>query len=91
MVLYQAALILFFAMEKYILEDFVMMFTSIPLFLTKMVAATLAFIELKSINENYEIISGISLWDKFKELLSRGKELKKDLSDVIEDEDKKEE
>jgi hypothetical protein len=80
MVLYQSAIIGFFVIEKFILEDFIIMFTSIHLVLTKLVATTLLFIEGKSINENYFIISGVSILDKFKEMLSRTKEIKNDIN-----------
>jgi len=75
MVLYQTTLITFFMIEKYILGDFVILFTSISLFITKLVAATLAYIELKSIGENLEILIGKNLWNLFKEMLNHTKEL----------------
>jgi hypothetical protein len=46
------------------------------LFLTKIVACVLVFIELQSMNESYTIINGYSLWDKMKEMLKRGKDFK---------------
>lgn len=81
MVLYQSALLLFFCIEKFILADFIGYFVNIPWFLTKIVACTLAFIELKSISESYTLISGYSLWSKFKEMIKRGKDLKGDIED----------
>lgn len=78
-VLYETAVVLFFAIEKFILSDVIGLFTQIPFVLTKVVTTTLLFIEATSINENYKAISGISIWDKFKQLLSRAKELKKDV------------
>lgn len=82
MVLYQTALITFFCIEKYIIGDFVVLFTSISLFLTKLVAATLAYIEIKSIGENVEIITGKNIWNMFKEMLNRTKELKQEVENV---------
>ena len=82
MVLYQTALITFFCIEKYIIGDFVILFTSISLFITKLVAATLAYIEIKSIGENIEIITGKNIWKSFKELLNRTKELKQEVEKV---------
>jgi hypothetical protein len=84
MVLYQSAVIGFFVIDKFILGDFILMFTAIPLVLTKLVTVTLLYIECKSINENYYIISGISMWSKFKEMLKRTKEIKNDIEDIIE-------
>lgn len=78
MLLYQFTLLLFFIIEKYILQDFIGYFINIPLFLSKLVAMTLIFIELTSINENFQGITGMSLWYKFKTMLQRTKELKED-------------
>lgn len=73
MVLYQSAVILFYFLEKYMLGEFVLLFTSIPLFLTKIVAASLVGIELVSANENYTKISGINLFQASKKLIMRAK------------------
>ena len=78
MLLYQFTLLLFFIIEKYILQDFIGYFINIPLFLSKLVSMTLIFIELTSINENFFAITGMSLWNKFKTMLQRTKELKED-------------
>lgn len=84
MVLYQSAIILFFCIEKYILNDFIVVFTAIPLILTKLVSVTLIFVEIQSINENWMSITGVSLWSKFKDLLNRGKEIKSKIKDITE-------
>lgn len=85
MVLYQSAVILFFCIEKYILGDIVSLFISTELIVTKLVAITLVSIELKSISENIKKISGISLWDKFKEIVIRAKEVNDDFNDFKKD------
>jgi len=85
--LYEGALILFFAMEKFILADFIGYFCDIPLFLTKLLASVLCGIEIMSINENYKAISGVSIWLKFKELLARAKEVKAEIKDLTDGED----
>lgn len=82
MVLYQSAVIGFFVIEKYILDDFIIIFTSIPLVLTKLVTLTLLFIEVQSVNEHVKKLYGISLWLKFKELLKRSKEIKDEIGDI---------
>lgn len=83
MVLYELAILLFFCIEKYIIGDFIGLITSIPLILTKIVTATLVTIEIVSINENYEVISGVNIWSKFKSFLMKGKELKEDIKDIV--------
>ena len=83
MVLYETAVILFYALEKFMFGDFVLLFTAIPLFLTKVVAILLVGIELTSISENFEEATGISIWQKIKIMLGRVKEIKKDVNDVM--------
>lgn len=85
MVLYQSAVILFFCIEKYILGDIVSLFISTELIVTKLVAITLVSIELKSINENVKAYTGYSLWQRFKDLLIRAKEIKDDIEEVQKD------
>lgn len=82
-VLYGSAIFISFCIEKYITNDFVGLITVIPLVLTKLLTCTLLFIETMSINENYQAISGVSIWGKFKDLLKRAKEVKSDVEDVI--------
>lgn len=87
MVLYQSALLLFFVIDFFLLGEFLALFVGIQFFLTKVLAAVLCFIELKSIDENYKVITGYSLWQKFKEMLARGKDLKEDIEDLTKKED----
>ena len=82
MVLYQLAVILFFALETYILGDFVMLFTSIHLFLTKVIATLLVGIEITSISENIKAVTGQGLWGRVKALLSRAKAVTSDIKEL---------
>lgn len=86
MVLYQGAVILFYNIEHFILGDIIGLFTSIPLILTKLVTSTLLFIELTSVSENIESAYGINLWKKFKQMLTRAKQVKEELEDFKDDE-----
>lgn len=84
MFLYEGAVVLLYVIDKFILGDIINLFFSIQFLATKLAAMTMIMIELKSINENYKSIVGYSMWDKFKELLTRAKDLKdfkKDLKD----------
>ncbi len=83
MVLYQSAVILFFCVEKFILGDIIGLFTNIPLILTKIVTTVLLYIEATSISESYEIMYGVSLWKKFKELIRRTGDTKQQLQDIL--------
>jgi hypothetical protein len=82
MVLYQSAIILFFALETYILGDFVMLFTAIHLFLTKVIATLLIGIEITSISENIKAVTGKGLWGRVKALLSRAKAVTSDIKEL---------
>lgn len=84
-ILYQASVLLIFALEKYLLCDFVLLFTAIPLFLTKIVATILVSIEVISVNENLERGWGINLWHKIKIVLARAKEVKATVDEVLEE------
>lgn len=82
MFLYQVSLILFFCVETYVLQDIIGVFTKIPLILTKLVTTTLLFIELTSVNENYQAVTGNNLWLSFRELLKRAKEVSSEIKDI---------
>ena len=83
MVLYEAAVILIFALEKFMLGEFVLLFTAIPLFLTKVVATLLVGIELTSMSENFKEATGISIWHKIKVMLGRAKDIKDDVNKIL--------
>jgi len=90
-VLYQSSVLLFFCLEKFLLGDLVMMFTSVPLFLTKIVGTILVGIELLSITENIKKAYGVNVWTKIKELLTRAKDIKHEVEEITEDKKKKDE
>jgi hypothetical protein len=81
MLLYQVSIISFFALEKFLLMDFVILFTSINLFLTKVVAIFFCGIEALSINENIKSIYGVNLFQTFKKMLFRVKDFKDDIEE----------
>jgi holin family protein len=88
MVLYQSAVVLLFCLEKVILGDFIVLITAIPFVLTKIASAFLIYIELTSISESYQIITGISIWDRFKKMVRRTGETRKEINKIFEDEKK---
>lgn len=83
MFLYEGAIILFYAMDKFIMGEFIALFIGVPLFLTKILAATLCFIEIKSIDETIKLITGKSVWERFRELLARAKEAKEEVNGIM--------
>jgi hypothetical protein len=82
--LYEITVIMFFLIDKFILNDIILTFFSVPFMLTKVVALVLASIEVMSINENYKIIKGINLWQSMKLLFSRAAEIKKKINKIKE-------
>ena len=82
--LYEATVMLFYAMDKFLLNDIVMQFFSIELLTTKILALTMVSIEVISINENYKAVKGIDLWASLKNLFARAKEVTSDFKNINE-------
>ena len=82
--LYEATVMLFFAMDKFLLNDIVISFFSIELLTTKILALTMVSIEVISINENYKAVKGIDLWASLKNLFARAKEVTSDFKNINE-------
>jgi hypothetical protein len=80
--LYELAVIGFYLIDYWILNDIIMTFFSVPLMLTKILALTLVSIEVMSINENYILINKISIWDSLKNLFTRAKEIKQEINEI---------
>jgi len=80
--LYEVAVIGFYLIDKFILNDIILQFFSVPLMLTKILSLVLCSIEVISISENYKAVKGIDIWSAFKNLLQRSKEIKGDIDGV---------
>jgi len=80
--LYEVAVILTYLIDKFILNDILLQFFSVPLMLTKILSLVLVSIEAISISENYKSVKGIDIWSALKNLLQRSKEIKKDIDGV---------
>ena len=85
MFLYEGSVLLVFLLEKYLVGDFVIIFTAIPLFLTKIVSTILVGIEVLSIAENLERGFGINVWSEARLLLTRAKDAKHEIDDALDD------
>ena len=85
--LYEIAVIGFYLIDFFILNDIILVFFSIPLMLTKILSLVLVSIECISINENYFAIRKISIWDSMKNLFARAKEIKTDLNGIRHNQD----
>ena len=82
MLLYEITILLLFLMDKYLLNEFVILWWGIAFMFTKMCAIVLIFIELVSVKENIESAYNIDIWKMLKKLLSRAKEINSDIDDL---------
>ena len=80
--LYEITVIMFFLIDKFILNEIILTFFSVPFMLTKVVALVLSSIEVMSINENYKIVKGIDLWQSMKLLFARAKDINDDIKKI---------
>jgi hypothetical protein len=85
--LYESAILFAYILDKYLLGEFTIFIVNIPLLITKIVTVTLVFIEVFSINENIRIITGISFFQKFKDFVTRAKNIKEDIVELKKNED----
>lgn len=82
---YIALIVLFFLMDKFILNEFVKTFINIDYFLTKALTLIFIFIEFTSIDESYTIVRGKSIFQSLKELIGKANDIKNDLKNKNED------
>lgn len=87
LILYEVAVIGFYLIDFWILNDIILKFFSVPLMLTKILSLILVSIEVMSINENYKAVKGIDIWQGMKNLFARAKEIKTDLNGLRHNED----
>jgi hypothetical protein len=78
-VLYQAAVLLIFTIDVFLLGEFFKIWFSIPFFFTKIVTIILIFIEAVSIKENFEEAFNVNVFRMLKKFLKRGVEIKEDI------------
>ena len=80
MLLYQCGLVTFFILEKFLLGEFIVAFSSIQFLLTKIVAVFFCGVEMMSLNENIKVVYGQNFFQLFKAMLLRVKETKDQIS-----------
>jgi len=78
--LYELTVIMFFLIDRFILNDIMLIFFSVPFMLTKVVALVLSSIEVMSINESWKQVHQLDLWQSAKLLFARAKEIKDDIN-----------
>jgi hypothetical protein len=79
---YMGAILLAFLVDTFIFEGTLL---GIKLLITKGLTLMFCWIELKSIDETSMKLGNKSIWIHFKDLISKSKDIKKDLNDVIDD------
>lgn len=84
MLLYQAAVLVGYMLDVFLVNEFVLMLVSVNLLCTKLIAMTLIFIEVLSINENFEVITGKNLFKSFKSFLTRSAKIKDEVTNLVE-------
>jgi len=85
---YMGAILLAFLIDNFIFEGTLL---GIKLLITKGLTLMFCWIEFVSINETSMKLGNRNFWTIFKELIGKSKDIKKDLNDVIEEDEKKEE
>jgi hypothetical protein len=86
---YNVFVLSFFMLDKFVINDFISLFTTIPYALTKLLAMVLIYVELKSIDESFEAINKKSLFKYLIEILVHVKRVNKQIENINIDKDKK--
>lgn len=87
MLLYEVTVIMFYMIDKFILNSIILQFFSVDLLLTKVLSLILVSIEVMSINENYKAVKGLDLWEAMKNLFARAKDIKKEVDEIRHNQD----
>lgn len=82
---YISLIILFFLMDKFILNSLFINLVKIDYFMTKLLSLVFIFIEFTSIDESYTIVKGKSIFISVKELIGKANDIKNDLKNFNED------
>ncbi len=72
--LYSGAILFTFLIEKYVAADLIAQFVAVDLVMTKVIAFFCVVVEVKSINESYESVTGKNMLKALREFITRAKE-----------------
>jgi fumarate reductase subunit D len=81
LVLYESSILLIYCVDVFLVGEMISVLTSIPNFLTKLVAVGLVGIEVKSIDESLKMLN-IDVWKSLKGILARTKDIKTDINNI---------
>jgi hypothetical protein len=79
MVIYQSCVITMFLLDVWVVGEFMAIFNDINFVATKMLCMALITIEIISINENFEAVTGKSIFHGLKKFLNSYNEIKRNL------------
>lgn len=82
MFIYQLVLVGSFVIDRYILNELILIFLQVDLLTTKLLALYLVFSELTSINENLYEITKIDFFDRFMKFIKQAFKFKNTLKDL---------
>ena len=85
--LYTLPILVFFMLDNILLNEFVKFFIPIENCATKLISLGFIYSEYKSINENFEVLKGKTLFQYFTDMLDFGKTVKNKIKEVNEDKD----
>jgi hypothetical protein len=72
--LYSGAILFTFLIESYIAKDLIAQFIAVDLVMTKVIAFFCVVVEVKSINESYESVTGKNMLKALRGFITRAKE-----------------
>jgi hypothetical protein len=72
--LYSGAILFTFLIESYIAKDLIAQFIAVDLVMTKVIAFFCVVVEVKSINESYESVTGKNMLKALRVFITRAKE-----------------
>ena len=79
---YNAAVLSFFIIDAAIFNEVLASGLGISYALTKVMGILLCSVELKSIDENFEAIYGVGLWETFGKIIRRAKSITQNIQDI---------
>ena len=79
---YNAAVLSFFLIDAAIFNDVLHAGLGVSYALTKVMGIVLCSVELKSIDENFEAIYGVGLWETFGKIIRKGKGIAQGIQEI---------
>ena len=88
---YQLSIITLFVIDKFLMNEIIMMIYPLQFLLTKILTMTIIYMEFMSMDENWKAIKGKSLTSYFFDMIKSGKKFKEKISSINDDKLKQDE